>query len=89
MVPIVESGSVPALPIGQSISMSSMSLGQSGGGQTFLQPSTMVPQVSPSVPQQYFQVKMVLTLICLQHINTVCGSKAIVPVLCPMLGSFS
>ncbi|XP_041801414.1 serine/threonine-protein kinase WNK3 isoform X5 [Chelmon rostratus] len=58
MVPIGESGSVPNVPIGQSISMSSMSIGQSGGGpvgQTFLQPSTMVPQVSPSVPQQYFQ----------------------------------
>ncbi|XP_040905415.1 serine/threonine-protein kinase WNK3 isoform X2 [Toxotes jaculatrix] len=53
-----ESGSVPSVPLGQSVSMSSMSIGQSGGGpvgQTFLQPSTMVPQVSPSVPQQYFQ----------------------------------
>lgn len=61
MVPIGESGSVPNLP------MSSMSVDQSGGGhaaQTFLQPNTMVPQVSPSVPQQYFQVKMVLILIC-------------------------
>lgn len=69
MVPIGESGSVPNLPIGQSISMSSMSIGQSGGGpvgQTFLQPSTMVPQVSPSVPQQYFQVKMVMILICIK-----------------------
>ncbi|XP_070825681.1 serine/threonine-protein kinase WNK3 isoform X2 [Chaetodon trifascialis] len=58
MVPIGESGSVPNVPIGQSISMSSMSIRQSGGapvGQTFLQPSTMVQQVSPSVPQQYFQ----------------------------------
>ncbi|XP_042371517.1 serine/threonine-protein kinase WNK3-like, partial [Plectropomus leopardus] len=58
MLPIGESGSVPNVPIGQSVSMSSMSVGQSGGGpvgQTFLQPSTMVPQVSPSVPQQYFQ----------------------------------
>ncbi|XP_027144257.1 serine/threonine-protein kinase WNK1 isoform X6 [Larimichthys crocea] len=56
MVPIGESGSVPNVPVGQS--MSNMSIGQSGGGpvgQTFLQPSTMVPQVSPSVPQQYFQ----------------------------------
>ncbi|XP_068454067.1 serine/threonine-protein kinase WNK1 isoform X5 [Clinocottus analis] len=61
MFPIGESGSVPNVPIGQSVSMSSMSVGQSGGGpvgQTYLQPSTMVPQVSPSVPQQYFQVKM-------------------------------
>lgn len=66
MVPIGESGSVPNLPIGQSVSMSSMSVGPSGGGpvaQTFLQPATMVPQVSPSVPQQYFQVKMVMILI--------------------------
>ncbi|XP_068454064.1 uncharacterized protein wnk3 isoform X2 [Clinocottus analis] len=58
MFPIGESGSVPNVPIGQSVSMSSMSVGQSGGGpvgQTYLQPSTMVPQVSPSVPQQYFQ----------------------------------
>ncbi|KAM8754526.1 uncharacterized protein wnk3 isoform 8-T8 [Acanthopagrus schlegelii] len=55
MVPIGESGSVL---IGQSISMSSMSIGQSGGGpvgQTFLQPTSMVQQISPSVPQQYFQ----------------------------------
>lgn len=47
MVPIGES--VPNLSIGQSISMSNMSIGQSGGGpvgQTFLQPSAMVPQVS-------------------------------------------
>lgn len=69
MVPIGESGSVPNLPIGQSVSMSSMSVGQGGGGpaaaaQTFLQPNTMVPQVSPSVPQQYFQVKTVTILIC-------------------------
>lgn len=67
MVPISESGSVPNLPIGQSVSMSSMSVGQGGGGpaaQTFLQSNTMVPQVSPSVPQQYFQVKMVTILIC-------------------------
>ncbi|XP_033484088.1 uncharacterized protein wnk3 isoform X2 [Epinephelus lanceolatus] len=58
MLPIGESGSVPNVPIGQSVSMSSMPVGQSGGGpvgQTYLQPSTMVPQVSPSVPQQYFQ----------------------------------
>lgn len=67
MVPIGESGSVPNLLIGQSVSMSSMSVGQGGGGpaaQTFLKPNTMVPQVSPSVPQQYFQVKMVMTLTC-------------------------
>ncbi|XP_078111073.1 uncharacterized protein wnk3 isoform X3 [Sander vitreus] len=58
MLPIGESGSVPNVPIGHSFSMSSMSVGQSGGGpvgQTFLQPITMVPQVSPSLPQQYFQ----------------------------------
>ncbi|XP_049436272.1 serine/threonine-protein kinase WNK3 isoform X7 [Epinephelus fuscoguttatus] len=58
MLPIGESGSVPNVPIGQSVSMSSMPVGQSGGGpvgQAYLQPSTMVPQVSPSVPQQYFQ----------------------------------
>ncbi|KAM9350436.1 uncharacterized protein wnk3 [Symphorus nematophorus] len=58
MVPIAESGSVPTVPIGQSISLSSMSIGQSGGGpvgQAFIQPTTMVPQVSPSVPQQFFQ----------------------------------
>ncbi|XP_030590196.1 uncharacterized protein wnk3 isoform X2 [Archocentrus centrarchus] len=58
MLPIGESGSVPSIPLGQSVSMTSMSVGQSGGGpaaQTFLHTSTMVPQVSPSVPQQYFQ----------------------------------
>ncbi|XP_075951472.1 uncharacterized protein wnk3 isoform X2 [Anarhichas minor] len=58
MLPIGESGSVPNVPIGQSVSMSCMSVGQSGGGpvgQTYLQPSTMVPQVSQSVPQQMFQ----------------------------------
>lgn len=66
LFPTGESGSVPNLPIGQSMSMSSMSIGQSGGGpvgQIFLQPSSMVPQVSPSVPLQYFQVKMVMILI--------------------------
>lgn len=65
MHPIGESGNVPNVPIGQSITMSSMSVGQSGGapvGQTFLQPTTMVSQVSPSVPQQYFQVKRVIIL---------------------------
>ncbi|XP_029363230.1 serine/threonine-protein kinase WNK1 isoform X2 [Echeneis naucrates] len=59
MLPTGESGSIPAVPLGQSVSMSSMSIGHSGGGpvgQTFLQPGSMqVPQVSPSVPQQYFQ----------------------------------
>ncbi|XP_072224036.1 uncharacterized protein wnk3 isoform X3 [Leuresthes tenuis] len=46
------------LPTGEGGSAPNLPLGQSGGGpvgQTFLQPSTMVPQVSPSVPQQYFQ----------------------------------
>lgn len=68
MIPIGESGSVPNVPMGQSVSMSSMSVGQSGGapvGQTFLQPTTMVPQVSPSVPQLYLQVKRAIILICL------------------------
>ncbi|XP_069544949.1 serine/threonine-protein kinase WNK1 isoform X6 [Brachyistius frenatus] len=58
LLPIAESGSVPNVPLGQSVSLSSMTIGQSGGGpvgQTFLQPTTMVPQVSSSVPQQYFQ----------------------------------
>ncbi|XP_071332238.1 serine/threonine-protein kinase WNK1 isoform X2 [Trachinotus anak] len=59
LLPAGESGSISNMPLGQSVSMSSMSIGQSGGGpvgQTFLQPSSMpVPQVSPSVPQQYFQ----------------------------------
>lgn len=66
MLPIGESGSVPSIPLGQSVSMTSMSVGQSGGGpvaQTFLQSSNVVPQVSPSVPQQYFQVKMVIMCI--------------------------
>ncbi|XP_032378109.1 serine/threonine-protein kinase WNK3 isoform X11 [Etheostoma spectabile] len=50
MLPIGESGSVPNAPIGHSFSMSSMSIGQSGGGsvgQTFLQPITMVTQDGP------------------------------------------
>lgn len=67
VLPSGDCGSVPNVPIVQSVSMSSMAIGQSGGtpaGQTFLQPSTMVPQVSPSVPQQYFQVKRVMTLAC-------------------------
>lgn len=101
MVPIGESGSVPNVPIGQSISMSSMSIGQSGGGpvgQTFLQPSTMVPQVSPSVPQQYFQVKRVIMLICFESYIytgpitfniTINGNKAMVLLRCHILGSFT
>lgn len=63
MPPIGESTSVATIPLGPSVSMTSMSLGQSGGGpmgQTFLHSGTVVPQVSPSVPQQYFQVKMVI-----------------------------
>ncbi|CAJ1085258.1 serine/threonine-protein kinase WNK1 isoform X1 [Xyrichtys novacula] len=58
MHPMGEGGSVPNVPMGQSVSMSSMSIGHSGGGpvgQPFLQPVAMVPQVSPSVPQQYYQ----------------------------------
>ncbi|KAK2897671.1 hypothetical protein Q8A73_014051 [Channa argus] len=50
MCPIGESGSVPYAPLAQSVSLSSMSTGQSGGrsvAQTFLQPSTMVPQDDP------------------------------------------
>lgn len=69
MLPTGEGGSVPNVPLGQSVSMSSMSIGQSGGGpvsQTFLQPSSMVAQVSPSVPQQYFQVKRVIILTCIK-----------------------
>lgn len=63
ILPTGESGSVPNAPLGQSVSMSTMSIGQSGGGpigQTFLQSSIMVPQVSPSVPQQYYQVIRVI-----------------------------
>ncbi|XP_063320767.1 serine/threonine-protein kinase WNK3 isoform X6 [Pelmatolapia mariae] len=58
MPPIGESTSVATIPLGPSVSMTSMSIGQSGGGpmgQTFLHSGTVVPQVSPSVPQQYFQ----------------------------------
>ncbi|XP_029975417.1 serine/threonine-protein kinase WNK3 isoform X2 [Salarias fasciatus] len=58
LLSIGESGSISNVPLGQSVSLSSMTIGQSGGGlvaQTFLQPSTMVPQVSPSVPQLYLQ----------------------------------
>uniref|UniRef100_A0A668TYA6 Serine/threonine-protein kinase WNK3 n=1 Tax=Oreochromis aureus TaxID=47969 RepID=A0A668TYA6_OREAU len=58
MPPIGESTGVATVPLGPSVSMTSMSIGQSGGGpmgQTFLHSGTVVPQVSPSVPQQYFQ----------------------------------
>ncbi|XP_053280290.1 serine/threonine-protein kinase WNK3 isoform X6 [Pleuronectes platessa] len=57
-LPTGESGNFTGVPLGQSVGMSAMPIGQSGGGpvgQTFLQPTTMVPQVSQSVPQQYFQ----------------------------------
>ncbi|XP_061842656.2 uncharacterized protein wnk3 [Nerophis lumbriciformis] len=57
-VPSGEVGGVPSVPVGHSVSLASMSIGQSGRpsvGQTFLQPTTIVPQVSPSIPQQYFQ----------------------------------
>nr|XP_015823318.2 serine/threonine-protein kinase WNK3 isoform X6 [Nothobranchius furzeri] len=50
-----ESGCDLNAPLDQSISMSSM---QGEGGpvaQKFLQPTTMVPQVSPSVPQHHLQ----------------------------------
>lgn len=63
MPPIVESGNVPNVPLAQSVSMSTMSIGQSGGGpvaQAFVQP--MVPQVSQRAPQQYLQVKRVTVL---------------------------
>lgn len=68
MPPIGETGGIPNVPLAQSVSMSSISIGQSGGGpvaRTFLQPSTMVPQVSPSVPQQNLQVKRVKVLTCI------------------------
>ncbi|XP_063753524.1 serine/threonine-protein kinase WNK1 isoform X2 [Eleginops maclovinus] len=55
--PAASSGGVPHVPIGQSVGLSSMSVGQSGGGlvgQTFLQPSTMVPQ-SQTFPSDAFQ----------------------------------
>ncbi|XP_041656123.1 serine/threonine-protein kinase WNK1 isoform X3 [Cheilinus undulatus] len=57
MHPIGEGGSVPNVPIGQSVSMSSMSIGHSGGGpigQTFIQPISMVPQ-SQTFPSDAFQ----------------------------------
>ncbi|KAK5863535.1 hypothetical protein PBY51_000560 [Eleginops maclovinus] len=52
--PAASSGGVPHVPIGQSVGLSSMSVGQSGGGlvgQTFLQPSTMVPQQAAMIQQ--------------------------------------
>ncbi|XP_017286431.1 serine/threonine-protein kinase WNK2 isoform X3 [Kryptolebias marmoratus] len=55
MLSIGEGGSGSNVPLGQSVSMP---ISKSEGGpvaQTFLQPNAMVPQVSPSVPQQYFQ----------------------------------
>ncbi|XP_078144227.1 uncharacterized protein wnk3 isoform X1 [Centroberyx gerrardi] len=58
MLPIGQSGGAPNVPIGQSGGISSLSIGQSGGapvGQTFIQPSPMATQISPSVPQQYSQ----------------------------------
>ncbi|XP_016529151.1 serine/threonine-protein kinase WNK3 isoform X6 [Poecilia formosa] len=53
-----ETGSVPNLPLVQGVSMSNVCIPKTEGGsvgQTFLQPSPVVPQVSPSVPQQYLQ----------------------------------
>ncbi|XP_042083836.1 serine/threonine-protein kinase WNK3 isoform X9 [Haplochromis burtoni] len=50
MPPIGESTSVATIPLGPSVSMTSMSLGQSGGGpmgQTFLHSGTVVPQDGP------------------------------------------
>lgn len=66
IVPVDESGSAPNVPIGQSISMSSMSTGQSGGGlagQTFLQPSTMVPQVKTFTPSTISSESLILISI--------------------------
>lgn len=50
-----ESGGVPNFPIGQSAVMAQ-------GDVAFYQASPLVPQVSASVPQQYFQVKRGTTL---------------------------
>ncbi|KAM4737492.1 serine/threonine-protein kinase WNK3 isoform 2-T4 [Anableps anableps] len=53
-----ETGSVPNLPLVQSVSMSNVCNPKTEGGpvgQMFLQPSAVVPQVSPSVAQQLFQ----------------------------------
>lgn len=58
-----ETGSVPNLPLVQSVSMSNVCIPKTEGGsvgQTFLQPSPVVPQISPSVPQQYLQVKKMI-----------------------------
>ncbi|XP_053704830.1 serine/threonine-protein kinase WNK3 isoform X2 [Synchiropus splendidus] len=51
--PLGESGGVST---GRSVNLPGVSAGHSGGAaQTFLQPGTVVPQVSPSVPQHYYQ----------------------------------
>lgn len=58
-----ETGSVPNLPLVQSVSMSNVCIPKTEGGsvgQAFLQPSPVVPQISPSVPQQYLQVKKMI-----------------------------
>lgn len=57
-LPVAESGAVPSLPGGQSVTLSSIA--QSRGppvAQTFLQPTAVVQQVSPNIAQQYFQGK--------------------------------
>ncbi|XP_061759413.1 serine/threonine-protein kinase WNK3 isoform X2 [Nerophis ophidion] len=56
-VPSGEVGGVPSLPVGHSVSLASMSIGQSGRpsvGQTFLQPTSIVPQ-SQTFPSEAFQ----------------------------------
>lgn len=61
MLSISESGSGPNVPLGQNISLPNMPISKSEGGpvaQVLLQPNVTVPQVSPSVPQHYFQVKI-------------------------------
>ncbi|KAM9342465.1 uncharacterized protein wnk3 [Pholidichthys leucotaenia] len=62
VLPTGEGGSVPNIPLGQSVSMTSVSIGPGGGGpvgQTFLQPSAMVPQpVSPQVPVNVLATSM-------------------------------
>ncbi|XP_021174159.2 serine/threonine-protein kinase WNK3 [Fundulus heteroclitus] len=53
-----ETGSVPTLPLVQGVGMSSVCIPKTEVGpvgQAFLQPGVVVPQVSPSVAQQYFQ----------------------------------
>nr|XP_057941113.1 serine/threonine-protein kinase WNK3 [Doryrhamphus excisus] len=55
-LPSGEGGGVPNVPVGHSVCLSSMAMGQSGGppaGQTFLQPSTMVPQSQTSPPDAF------------------------------------